>query len=72
MSLESIGRTENGTDRFGGSVVNKLNYNHPVVASFLLLGGIFIILGFSRGFAFFLVGAVLILGGVRANRKLQK
>ncbi|EMR07246.1 hypothetical protein C772_00891 [Bhargavaea cecembensis DSE10] len=52
--------------------MNKLNYSHPVVASFLLLGVIFVIIGFSRGFFFFLLGALLIFGGIRANRKLSK
>ena len=66
MRSESIGELR------GGSDVNKLNYSHPVVASFLLLGVIFVIIGFSRGFVFFLLGALLIFGGIRANQKLNK
>lgn len=43
-----------------------------MVASFLLLGVIFVIIGFPRGFVFFLLGAILIFGGIRANQKFEQ
>ena len=51
--------------------MKKINYNNPKVASYLLLGSISFIIGFSKGFAFFLLGAIFILGGIRENNKLS-
>lgn len=48
-----------------------INYKDPIVAGYLLVGGIFVILGFSRGVAFFLLGAIFIVLGIRQNNKLK-
>ncbi|WP_155922165.1 hypothetical protein [Bacillus sp. EB01] len=51
--------------------MKKIHYNNPKVASYLLIGSIFFILGFSKGLTFFLLGAILILNGIRENKKLS-
>jgi hypothetical protein len=51
--------------------VKNVNYKNPKVASHLLVGVIFFIIGFSKGFVFFFLGVILILGGLRENNKLS-
>ncbi|WP_162817431.1 hypothetical protein [Lysinibacillus fusiformis] len=50
--------------------MKTINYKNPLVASYLLLGGIFFIIGFSKGFPFFLLGAIFIIWGIKENNKL--
>lgn len=51
--------------------LKSINYKNPKVASYLLLGSVFFIIGFSKGFVFFFLGVILILGGLRENSKLS-
>ncbi|WP_157764788.1 hypothetical protein [Solibacillus sp. R5-41] len=51
--------------------MKTINYKNPVVASYLLVGGVFFIMGFSNGFLFFLLGIISILFGIRENNKLS-
>ena len=49
----------------------KIDYKNPVVASYLFVGVIFFILGFSNGFLFFLLGVISIVTGIKKNNKLS-
>ena len=51
--------------------MKTINYKNPLVASYLLIGGIFSIIGFSNGFLFFLLGAIFIFWGIKENNKLS-
>jgi hypothetical protein len=51
--------------------LKNINYKNPKVASYLLVGAIFFIIGFSKGFVFFFLGVILLLGGIRENKKLS-
>lgn len=53
-------------------MLKKIHYSHPVVASFLLLGSLFFILGISKDFIFLIMGVILIVSGIRANSKIVK
>jgi len=55
----------------GGVTLKRINYRNPKVASYLLLGSLFMILGFSKDFFFFLLGMILIFGGIKTNHKLS-
>ncbi|GEM_PF-1808405 len=65
----SVEITNNILFLMGGNM-KTINYKYPHVASYLLLGGIFFIIGFSKGFPFFLLGAIFIFWGIKENNKL--
>ncbi|MBD8033108.1 MULTISPECIES: hypothetical protein [Solibacillus] len=50
--------------------MKPINYNNPVIAGYLLLGVIFTLIGFSKGFVFFLLGALFIIYGIKENNKI--
>jgi len=53
----------------GGNILKTINYKNPIVASYLFIAGIFIVLGFSQGLIFFLIGVLSVLG-IKENNKL--
>ncbi|WP_167397300.1 hypothetical protein [Lysinibacillus mangiferihumi] len=51
--------------------MKTINYKNPIVASYLFIGGIFIVLGFSQGLIFFLIGALSVVAGIKENKKVS-
>lgn len=51
--------------------MKKIDYKNPIVSSFLLIGGISLIIGFSEGFFFFGVGVLFIYMGIRKNQEVS-
>lgn len=47
----------------------KIDYKNPLVSSYLVLGVVFLILGFTYGWLFFLLASAFIFGGMKANNK---
>ena len=51
--------------------MKTIHYKHPLVAGYLLLGVTFVLVGFSHGLPFFLLGAIFIYLGIKENNKLS-
>ncbi|MFO7316063.1 MAG: hypothetical protein C0P75_003365 [Bacilli bacterium] len=51
--------------------MKPINFKNPHVASYLLIGVVFFMIGFTKGILFFLLGAIFILLGIRQNARLS-
>ncbi|MFJ7952387.1 hypothetical protein ACIQZG_12760 [Lysinibacillus sp. NPDC096418] len=53
-------------------MAKKIDYKNSAVASYLLIGIVFLIIGLDKNFAFLLIGMSFVVLGIKENNKYEK